>query len=94
MLPFKPLLSPKTRFQWLDDLDEAFTKSKEEIIQAIKEGVSISGPKKPTCLGLDWSTSGIVFFLGQKHCECRGESWLLQEWLENNVSRITVPKAV
>ena len=70
MLPLKPLLSPKMRFQWSDELDEAFTKSKEEIIQAIKEGVSIFYPKKPTCLRTDWSTSGIGFFLGQKHCEC------------------------
>ena len=58
------------KFQWSDELEEAFARSKEEIIEAIKEGVSIFDPNKPTCLRTDWSTSGIGFFLGQKHCEC------------------------
>ena len=41
MAPFKPFLSPKCPFQWTDELEEAFTSSKEAIIRIIKKGVEI-----------------------------------------------------
>ena len=50
MAPFKDLLSPKTPFRWTDELDECFTKSKSELIEAIKNGVQIFDPKRQTCL--------------------------------------------
>ena len=37
---------------------------------AIKEGVEIFYPERPTCLRSDWSTTGIGFYLGQKYCNC------------------------
>ena len=68
--PFKPFLSPKKKFEWSDELDHAFEASKGEIITAIKDGVQIYDPTKPTCLRPDWSQTGIGYFLSQKHCDC------------------------
>ena len=70
MAPFKPLLSPKTRFKWDDELEEAFQRSKLEIVKAIEEGVRIFDPYRVTSLSPDWSETGIGYFLYQKHCEC------------------------
>ena len=70
MAPFKPLLSPKTRFRWDDELEHAFQKSKLEIVEAIKEGVKIFEPHRVTALSPDWSKTGIGYFLYQKYCDC------------------------
>ena len=45
MAPFKPFLSPRTRFQWTDELEELFIRAKKEIVEAIKEGVEIFEPE-------------------------------------------------
>ena len=68
--PFKPFLSPKVKFKWTVELNEAFEKSKLEIVRAIENGVEIYDPAKVTCLRPDWSKKGIGYFLSQKHCEC------------------------
>ena len=70
MTPFKPFLSPKNPFEWTKELDEAFLKSKEEIIEAIQEGVMIFDPTRRTCLCPDWSKIGIGYWLRQKYCSC------------------------
>ena len=70
MLPFKHLLSPKTQFRWTDELETTFIETKRLIVAAIREGVEIFDPQRPTCLRTDWSKQGIGFYLGQKHCEC------------------------
>ncbi|XP_068238500.1 uncharacterized protein [Palaemon carinicauda] len=70
MEPFRPLLSPKVRFQWGPELENAFERSKAAIIREIKKGVEISNPNKPTCLNPDWSKVGIGYWLRQKHCIC------------------------
>jgi len=57
MLPFKPLLSPKTPFEWSDELQTAFEQSKVAIVDSIK----------------DWSKTGIGYWLYQKHCDCISE---------------------
>ena len=67
MSPFKPFLSPKTKFEWNAELDRVFEASKIEIINAIKNGVEIFDPTKLTCLRPDWSKQGIGYFLSQKH---------------------------
>ena len=59
---FKPLLSPKTKFYWNDELDDTFYKSKEPIVAAITKGIKIFDLWKPTCIQPDWSTTGIGFF--------------------------------
>merc|ERR1712015_491475 len=68
--PFKPFLSPKTKFMWYDELNSAFEASKIEIVNAIKKGVEIYDLSRLTCLRPDWSQIGIGYFLSQKHCEC------------------------
>ena len=70
MAPFKPFLSPKHKFEWTPELDNAFQLSKSAIIDAIRLGVEIFDPKKQTCLRPDWSRQGIGYFLLQKHCTC------------------------
>ena len=69
----KPLLSPKTPFQWDDEFEDAFQKSKFELIEAIKHGVQIFHPKCKTCLSPDWSKTGIGYWLCQKYCNCNSD---------------------
>ncbi|MCW4345270.1 MAG: RNase H-like domain-containing protein, partial [Candidatus Thiodiazotropha endolucinida] len=70
MKPFRALLKPSTVFQWTDELEELFHKSKEVIIKEMKEGVRLFDPTRLTCLATDWSVDGIGFFLMQKYCQC------------------------
>ena len=73
MSPFREFLSPKKKFTWNSELDNAFEKSKDTIVNLIKKGVQIFDTKKPTCLRPDWSQKGIGYFLLQKHCKCSNE---------------------
>lgn len=73
MVPFKKLLSPKVKFYWDQELQDAFTLSKQSIVKAIQNGVEIFDFGKPTCLRPDWSTTGLGYFLSQKHCECEAD---------------------
>ena len=68
--PFKPFLSPKVKFKWTAELNDAFVSSKREIVHAIRNGVEIYDPARVTCLRPDWSQKGIGYFLSQKHCDC------------------------
>ena len=70
MEPFRPFLSPKTKFEWNSELDKAFESSKEAIVSSIRHGVQIFDINKRTCLRPDWSRKGIGYFLLQKHCLC------------------------
>ena len=70
MLPFRNLLKPGTPFQWSNELESAFEKSKAEIIKGLKTGVEIYDKRRPTCLATDWSKDGVGFWLLQKHCAC------------------------
>lgn len=70
MQPFRQFLSPKTPFEWTEDLQKLFEESKSAIIEAIRHGVSIYDPKRVTCLRTDWSNLGIGYFLSQKYCDC------------------------
>ncbi len=70
MAPFKPFLSPRYKFYWSAELDNAFKASKEAIITAIRHGVEIFDMKRRTCLRSDWSCQGIGYFVLQKHCNC------------------------
>ena len=70
MLPFHQLLKPGAPFVWDNDLNNLFEESKSVIIDEIEEGVRIFDKCKPTCLGTDWSKTGIGYWLFQKHCRC------------------------
>ena len=70
MAPFRDFLSPKHKFTWTENLNQAFIESKEMIIDAIRSGVQIFDLEKLTCLRPDWSKQGLGYFLMQKHCNC------------------------
>lgn len=70
MKPFRSLLKPSTKFVWTAELDEIFNRSKEVIINEMKEGVRLFDPARTTCLATDWSVDGIGFFMMQKYCQC------------------------
>ena len=70
MTEVRHLLSPKNKFKWTPEIDEAFEWSKQLIVDEIKDGVDIFQPGRPTCLRPDWLKQGIGYFLLQKHCEC------------------------
>ena len=70
MLPFRHLLKPSSKFEWTDELEEAFTKSKVEIIKRIEDGIRTFDPRKVTCLAPDFCKTGIGFHLLQKNCTC------------------------
>ena len=70
MAPFKPFLSPRCKFLWSAELEQAFQESKQAIIAAIRTGVEIFDITRRTCLRPDWSNRGIGYFLLQQHCSC------------------------
>ena len=70
MQPFRDLIKSKSEFNWTASLQNAFEKSKNEIVQLVKEGVSTFDVKKTTCLAPDWSKQGMGFLLLQKYCLC------------------------
>ena len=70
MQPFRHLLKPSVKFAWTEELDALFHKSKEIIINEMKDGVRLFDKGRPTCLSTDWSNEGIGFILCQKYCEC------------------------
>ena len=74
MAPFRQLLKPSNKFEWTEELDQLFEKSKQKIIQEIQQGVQIFEKEKLTCLSTDWSKTGIGYCLQQKHCKCTKKS--------------------
>ena len=72
LAPFRPFLSPKVKFNWTSELNEAFVKSRDSVVDAIRHGVQIFDLDKKTCLRPDWSSKGVGYFLTQKHCTCPG----------------------
>ena len=63
MAPFKPLLSLMRKFEWTDELNQAFAASKSAIVDSIRHGLEIFDPSRRTCLRPDWSNKGIAYFL-------------------------------
>ena len=55
MAPFRHLLQPKVKFEWTQELDRLFKKSKVAIVNKIIEGVSLFDPALTTCLATDFS---------------------------------------
>merc|ERR1712082_432361 len=71
MEPFRHLLKPNTPFMCDAVLQDKFVKAKEKIIEEVTDGIKHFETSRPTCLATDWCKSGLVFFLLQKHCECK-----------------------
>ena len=72
MAPFRELLERSRPFYWDDTLESIFQESKKQIVSSIMDGVATFEVSRPTCLGTDWSKTGIGFTLSQKHCSCPG----------------------
>ena len=70
MQPFRDLIKPNVKFYWDSTLDELFQKSKQGIIQSVKEGVQSFEPQRRTCLQTNWCQEGIGYLLLQQHCTC------------------------
>merc|ERR1711954_344359 len=70
MAPFRELLKPATKFEWTAELDEAFERSKMEIVQLVKDGVKMFDPNLTTCLSTDFCRTGLGWILQQKTCKC------------------------
>ena len=70
MAPFRELLKKNKKFYWDAALDELFIKSREEIVDRIRDGLQMYQVGRPTCLATDYSKVGIGSFLLQKYCDC------------------------
>ena len=71
MSPLRDLLKKKgAQFYWDDTLTNIFEKSKEAIIEAIKEGVKSFERNRVTCIAADYSKTGLGYTLSQKYCSC------------------------
>ena len=58
-------------FEWNEDLETAFKRSKEKIVKLIKERLAAFDMDLVfTCLSLDYSKEGMVWILQQKTCKC------------------------
>ena len=63
MAPFRPLLSSKATFYWSEELQKAFDKSKDLIVSAIRKGVEIFEPSRPTnSRGKPWKVTSLSLF--------------------------------
>ena len=72
MLPFRELLKKGNTFCWSQELQDAFEKAKEKIVDLVKEGVKSFQINRVTVVNMDWSKIGVGFALLQKHCSCNG----------------------
>ena len=76
MAPFRELMTKRSMKNWYWDetLTNVFEKSKQVIVESIKEGVKAFEKERTTCLSTDWSKNGIGFALLQKHCQCKEDN--------------------
>ena len=72
--PFRHLLSPNTPFKWTDDLEAAFSASKETILEIIQRGVHSFDSELETCLSTDYSKKGIGWIEGCKNLHIATEN--------------------
>jgi hypothetical protein len=71
MAPFRDLLSQSTPFQWNNDLEVAFRRSKDKITELIMDGVASFEMELVTCLSPNYSKQGMCWILQQKRCTCK-----------------------
>ena len=72
MGPFCHILWQHNKFDWTKYLDDAYEASKQKIAWQVSLGVKNVDPQHVTCLAIDYSGVGLVFFFLQKHFECPG----------------------
>ena len=71
MNDFRHMLSPKEKYCWMQDLEEAFVLAKKTIVARVQEGIAMFNTSKITVLNTNWSKVGILMAIMQKHCECK-----------------------
>ena len=59
------MLKPKVKFEWTEELQKQFVKSKKEIVDKLIVGFHLFDPTLPTCLATDFFGVGIGFFFLQ-----------------------------
>ena len=76
MAAFRELMTKRSMKSWYwdDVLTNVFEKSKQVIVESIKEGVKAFEKERTTCLSTDWSKNGIGFALLQKYCHCKEDN--------------------
>ena len=77
MQPFRDLLRPSSKFYWDQQLNEAFEKSKLQVVALVREGIATFDVNRITCLAPDWCKDGMGFLLLQKYCDCTNENVLI-----------------
>ena len=70
---FRPLLSPKKKFEWTKELNESFIEVKGKLVEQAKSGVQKFEMDKWTVLETDYSKDGLGYCLKQKFCKCAME---------------------
>ena len=60
MEPFRYLLKKDTKFEWSEELNAAFQKTKLKLIEEVKDGIYYYDMGKETCLSPDWSKDSVV----------------------------------
>ena len=66
MEPFHHLLKPDMPFQWTQELQRSFERSKVKIIHQVEGGIKTFDREKKTCLIPDWSRTGVGFKLSEE----------------------------
>ena len=65
------LLKLRDKFQRNYKHSTAFKASIQQIIKAVKKGITSVCPNKDTILATDWSRAGMGIHLTQKLCRCQ-----------------------
>ena len=66
MAPFCHLLSQSTTFEWNEDLNTAFKRSWEKIVELIEDGVAALDMNLVTCFSRDYRKEGMGWILQQR----------------------------
>ena len=70
MQPFRDIVKANAKFEWNENLQQLFKKSKQMLIEQSIDGIKAYDPERRTCLQTDWSKEGLGYLLLQQHCKC------------------------
>ena len=68
--PFRKLQNLKVLFKWTPELDVAFYKAKRNIVEKVKDGISVYDLDYVTVLNTDWRKVGVPCAVLKKYCQC------------------------
>ena len=67
LLPFRGLLKKDAKWNWTEELDNLFLRSRIQLADKIEEGMKSFEASSPTALISDFCKNGVGFVLLQKH---------------------------